>query len=147
MYTIPCYNSNNCVFLEHMLKAYVYTYMLTTPQPLNTYVLYFLYTHVYRLALAITQILHMQPDEVKMISDKWHLSSSSSHNTTPGNNSNTTGAVGAVINWWNTPKKAATPIIMTPLDKTKNNNSYSSNTTDGKKMADYDPYSPTNAYP
>ena len=125
-----------------MLKAYVYTYMLTTPQPLNTYVLYFLYTHVYRLALAITQILHMQPDEVKMISDKWHLSSS--HNATPGNN---TGAVGAVINWWNTPKKATTPIIMTPLDKTKNMNSNNGNTTNGKKMADYDPYSPTNAYP
>lgn len=89
----------------------------------------------------------MQPDEVKMISDKWHLSSSSSsssHKTTPNNNN--TGAVGAVMSWWNTPKKAATPIIMTPLDKTKNMNS-NSDTSNGKKMADYDPYSPTNAYP
>ena len=106
---------------------------------------------MYRLALAITQILHMQPDEVKMISDKWHLSSSSSHNTTPGNNSNSdvAGAVGAVISWWNTPKEAATPVIMTPLDKAMNINSNSDNgnTTNGKKMADYDPYSPTNAYP
>ena len=121
------------IFSSHGLQSTLYSYI------------YLCCLNIYRLALAITQILHMQPDEVKMISDKWHLSSSSSsHNTTPNNN---TGAVGAVISWWNTPKKAATPIIMTPLDKTKNMNSNNGNTTNGKKMADYDPYSPTNAYP
>lgn len=60
-----------------------------------------------RLATAITQILHMQPDECKMITDKWTL---------------TQGPAQGIVGWFMAPRKTpgsssgSTTVIRKPKD-------------------------------